>query len=187
MINLTDIWEKVEESSHETAFNYGEVEGLFNLLSSLQDRSTVLEIGVQFGRSTTVFAEVAKDKSFDLTAVDNWGEANGEEAHSHILSQVKKYNWKFTLLSVDSADAGEILRGKTFNLIHIDGDHSYAGVTADCKTWLPRIKKGGYACFDDYGHAGLEGVKKAVDEYIDDKWENIALYGNKLQVFKKIK
>jgi len=182
-----DIYAKVEESSHETAFNRGEVDGLYEVLQSLPEGASILEIGIQFGRSTTVIAEVAKEKWFDFIAVDNWKEENGKEAHSHVLKQMKKYKWDIQILSMDSIGASKMLNNYIFDLVHIDGDHSYLGVKTDCELWLPKIKRGGFACFDDYGHPGIEAVENAVQSYLetDRNFTPYGYYGNKLKVFRK--
>lgn len=187
MKTLDQIYQIVEESSHETAFNRGEVEGLYQIVSKLNKDSKVLEIGVQFGRSTSVIAELQKEIGFDFIAVDNWKEEESQIAKKHINAQILKHDWKFTLLSMSSKDAVNFLPKEKFDLIHIDGDHSYEGVKFDCKTWLPRLNPGGYACFDDYGHPGMDQVKQAITEYMerDRTFSIIDIFGNKLGVFQK--
>jgi predicted O-methyltransferase YrrM len=188
MKTFREVYKIVEESSHETAFNEGEAKGLYWLLQELKPYSVVVEIGVQFGRSTTVIAEVSKEKRFAFYAVDSWKEANGDEAYDHVSAQMQKHFWNFNLISADSIEYSKSFQGD-IDLIHIDGDHSYKGVKADCEAWLGKVISGGYACFDDYGHPGLEDVQKAVDEYIvknRKKWIYIGTYGNKLGVFKRI-
>lgn len=50
-----------------------------------------------------------------------------------------------------------------FDFIYIDANHSYEGVLADIKAWLPKLKKGGVIAGHDYD---LDSVKKAVFELL---------------------
>lgn len=53
-----------------------------------------------------------------------------------------------------------------FNLIHIDGDHSYQGVKQDTIDYLPFLKRGGYVMYHD---VRLDSVKQWTDELIQQK------------------
>ena len=39
---------------------------------------------------------------------------------------------------------------RVFDLMFIDGDHSYDGLMGDCKKLLPYLKPGGYFAIHDY-------------------------------------
>ena len=188
MKTLGEIYQIVEESGHETAFNKGEVEGLLKTLFSIDKPKILVEIGVEFGRSTSVFAEFQKGSAIKTSffAVDNFSYPNLGADRFHVKAQMEKHNWKYVLIERDSQEYAEIF-DLPIDLIHIDGDHSYEGVKKDCQSWLPKVRPGGYACFDDYGHPGLDGVKQAVDEYVGKtgEWDFIKLWGNKLAVFRK--
>ncbi len=182
-----EIYQIVEESSHEAAFNEAECEAMYNVLNRLQIGADVVEIGLQFGRSTTVIAEVAKYKGFNFTAIDFWVEGESPEAKAHLLSQKEKHGWNFNLVDADSGPLGKAWKEPIY-FIHIDGNHTYEGVKADCEGWLDKVTVGGYALFDDYGHDSLPGVYKAVTEYMDVRpgWEFQGRYGNKLGIFRQL-
>jgi hypothetical protein len=63
--------------------------------------------------------------------------------------------------SVDAAQEYE----RQFDLVFIDGDHSYTGCKADIAAWKPLVKEGGWLSGHDYrtDKPGF-GVKQAVDE-----------------------
>ena len=188
MKTFDEIYTIVEESSHETAFNREECEELFNLLLGLPTEAVVVEIGVEFGRSTSVIAEVAKEKKFRFTAIDNWCQKNGQEAEAHIRGQIKKHDWKFDLVNSNSFDLAEDFDDK-IDLLHIDGDHTYEGVRDDILAWVPKVRVGGYICFDDYGHDSLPGVFAACQEYLDKyrkTFKFLGRHGNKLGVYQRI-
>lgn len=187
MKNFDDVYKIVEESSHETAFNKEEAKALFDLLYSIPYKSTIVEIGVQFGRSSSVIAEVQKDQKFDFYAVDSWADVESRKAKEHFLNQVVKHGWDLHQYSLDSIEFSKIFDHR-IDLLHIDGDHSYQGVTADAYAWVPKVKTGGYICFDDYEHEGLPDVTRAINDFMDkrDDIKFIDKYGNKLAVFRKL-
>lgn len=186
MISFDEVYKIVEESASEAAFNREEARELYNLLLLLPEPSNIVEIGIQYGRSTSVIASVAKHKDLRFTAIDNWKQDVSQEARNHVLDQIAKYDWKFNMETADSVHASKSY-ALPINLIHIDGDHEYSSVLEDCRLWLPKVVRGGYALFDDYGHDSLPGVYKAVSEYTTEhpQWKFVGRYGNKLGVFKR--
>jgi predicted O-methyltransferase YrrM len=186
-MTFEEIYQIVEESSHETAFNRGECEALYELCQQLPKKAEVLEIGVQFGRSITVLGLVGKEKGYHVRGVDNWEEDESPKAHAHIQEQIKKYDMPITLLSMSSREAAGLLDFQKFDLIHIDGDHTYEGVKTDIELWSSRVKTGGYFVFDDYEQKGLPDVRWAVNTFVSEHdFRFIGIYGGKLGVFKKL-
>lgn len=185
-MTFEEIYQIVEESSHETAFNLGECEELYNLCMRLPKGGHALEIGVQFGRSLTVIGMVAKERGYDVTGVDNWCEDESPQVQAHISGQIRKYDMPVVLLSMTSEEASELIHHE-LDLIHIDGDHTYEGVKTDIELWKDKVKSGGYLLFDDYGHNSLPDVFQAVNEFIHkEEFEYMGRYGQKLGVFKKL-
>lgn len=54
------------------------------------------------------------------------------------------------LLRAPSVTAAKQFKGRTVDVVYLDGDHTYAGVARDIKAWLPKVKVGGYLCGHDY-------------------------------------
>lgn len=121
------------------------------LLSSLVRRfglQSFLEIG--FGRG---YASVCVAKTFDelgvsdgVTSVDK----KFDENHLTVLKQAFPMSWlkHMTLMEGKSSDVLPTLGGKQFDLVYIDGDHTYEGVKRDwelCKGLASR-----FVLFDDY-------------------------------------
>jgi predicted O-methyltransferase YrrM len=71
------------------------------------------------------------------------------------------------ILRADSLTAAQHCGKEEFDFAFIDADHSYEGCKADIESWLPKVKKGGWMFFHDYGSKNHPGVKKAVDEMFD--------------------
>ena len=63
-------------------------------------------------------------------------------------------------------------RDLTIDLLFIDADHSYKGVSEDWKNWNRFVKKGGVIAFHDYyrtsvrPESGYQGLRRFVDETI---------------------
>jgi hypothetical protein len=73
-----------------------------------------------------------------------------------------------------------------FDLIFIDADHTYPGISRDLVDWWPKVKKGGVFCGHDYTHRSVRarnghkitfGVVEAVDEFV--KKNNLNLFVSK--------
>lgn len=197
MISFEEVYKEVEKSSHETAFNRGECEALYQLSLATTDGANIVEIGVQYGRSTTVLGMVAKEKHLSwVYAVDNWSEPESPEAKAHVEEFIKWLNLPVKIWSMSSVEAErKWLNEMDIHLLHIDGDHTYKGVFEDCELWMPKVKVGGFACFDDYREHIHPEVVKAVNDYIAKantqfdyvQWEFVRLAGEKLAIFRRVK
>lgn len=101
-------------------------------------------------------------------------------------------------ISYIEGDSYEVIRqwgeGCAFDLIFVDGDHSYDGVLRDC-CWTEFVNEGGYAVFhdcydyDDPGkaHELVPGVNKAVEEWWSgaDNWRELRSAGT-CRVFRRV-
>lgn len=182
-MNFEQVYAQADRSATEAAYSREECEKLFNLCIKLGPKANAVEIGVQYGRSTTVIGMCAKERGFHFTAIDNWSENDDTKEHVELLL-ISEMKLPINLISQGSVQASKKYRRK-IDLIHIDGDHSYEGVNADINAWLPKVKKGGFVIFDDYGPDSLPGVYKAVGEH-SDKLQFLGRFGGKLGLFKKL-
>jgi ADP-heptose:LPS heptosyltransferase len=62
------------------------------------------------------------------------------------------------------------LADRRFCFAHVDAD-LYESVRQACEFVYPRMEKGGFIVFDDYGASTCPGAKKAVDEFFSGKLE----------------
>lgn len=67
-----------------------------------------------------------------------------------------------------SFDAAPLFPDEHFDWVYVDASHYYEDVKRDLADWLPKVKRGGYFCGDDYGRRSFwdHGVTRAVDELI---------------------
>jgi len=48
-------------------------------------------------------------------------------------------------------------KDRTFDYVHIDGDHSYQGVKLDFKMFWPKVTSGGFLAIHDIGSPDKDG------------------------------
>jgi predicted O-methyltransferase YrrM len=87
-----------------------------------------------------------------------------------------------------SDEAIEALKGQLFDVLVIDGDHSYAGVKTDFDLYGSLVRRGGFIIFDDYDVKDWPDIKTYVDDEVMDRPE-LALVGADFRtaVFRVVK
>jgi len=68
-------------------------------------------------------------------------------------------------LSTEDEAIQEAARSR-YNVLIIDGDHSYSGVKDDFLNYGPLVKRGGYIVFDNYDDPNWPGLKDFVDREV---------------------
>ncbi len=151
---------------------------------SVQSRDlSVLEIGSLFGINLGILYETCRDffESIHLTAIDPLDGYYGQQVTDTITNvpitpDVFYHNLRkldvplkdvslLKGLSTDEkilADAGL----KQYNLLVIDGDHSYGSVKFDFEHYLPAVDIGGLIIFDDYSTEHWPEVAEFVDKEV---------------------
>jgi hypothetical protein len=96
------------------------------------------------------------------------------KTYTHLVNFSKAYP---NILSVLKGDSSTLLRtfpDNTFDMIYVDGDHTYEGVVKDLEVAYQKIKPGGWLMGHDYEMNMKKaktvyqfGVKKAVDEFCE--------------------
>lgn len=70
--------------------------------------------------------------------------------------------------------------------LHIDGDHSFEGISGDILEWFRHLKAGGYISFHDYGDSNWPAVKEVVDITMSGQELQPTFSVDKLITFKKV-
>tara|TARA_R110002020_G_scaffold46298_10_gene131820 strand:+ start:82 stop:618 length:537 start_codon:yes stop_codon:yes gene_type:complete len=167
---------------------YKDVFGHFNFEQVYQDEvnkaldgDQFLEIGCYLGRSTIYLAELIKEsgKNIKLHVIDTFkGEGNTKDEEMFL----DKFNKNVETAGVEdviithigtSDELCEKFEDKQLDFIYVDGLHTYDGVKADIKNYLPKIKKGKIFAGHDYQ---FEPVRTAVNESLGA--ENLTFYQN---------
>lgn len=157
-------------------------------LSNLYDicnNKNVLELGSMAGMSSYVIANVANH----LDCVDVWSDTQEHLSHDPLQASIYQ-QYKDDLPNVfksfqdncsEFIQSGKIKmhRGYTqnrvndfedesFDIILIDADHSYVGVSRDFGLYKSKVKKDGLIVFHDYGDWMWTGIGKFVNERISE-------------------
>lgn len=201
-------------------------EWLFSIVKTLPLSSNVLEIGTNYGRVTTTLGLSCLGTDRRVFAVDwmlgGWCEREKEEKKNIYIpfvdNLVRTGAWEkivpipmcstggnsFINLGMDSAFSFIQTMGISFDLIYLDGDHSYSGVLKELCLYSTLLNVGGFICGDDvetYGvpfiqawpnpdkfrlHDGLTAAQ-AVFEFFMDNSQYVPISGPGNQFgFKKI-
>lgn len=157
----------------------GSIEGLREMVSTLPDGLTIVEVGCYAGESTAVLAEKAKL----LVCVDPWDPELFKSRPPGVTMddvklafKVRMYPWRaileargggLNIFSAKSIDVAERHFDQSIDLVYIDADHFYASVVADIRAWLPKVKPGGWIGGHDYNDERWKPeVNRAVDEVL---------------------
>ena len=101
------------------------------------------------------------------------------------LDIVNKHNHSFELIKGNSSNTEIINKVKNmnikFDIIFIDGDHTYEGVKLDFFNYASFLKDDGLLIFDDYNKAPTnKGVFKFINDHLinNSNYEHIQFYDN---------
>ena len=75
----------------------------------------------------------------------------------------------FTPLKGDATELSKQFEDNSIDLVIIDMEHTYEAVKNDIRTWLPKVKDGGYLIGDDYNEGWFPGVCRAVNELLPER------------------
>lgn len=143
--------------------------GMWERWLPLDQLKTGLEIGSFEGASAVWLMDHCPNLT--LTCVDIFGPAFDDvtgEYEQRFERNVAEYGDRIIKMKGKSADVLKTLPQRSqFDLIYIDGDHSYEGALIDAQLAFPLLKKGGILIFDDYNNPQF-GVFKAVNEFLED-------------------
>jgi predicted O-methyltransferase YrrM len=150
------------------------------LIDLIPHRGTMVEVGSLAGFSTRVFA-----RHFDkVISVDPYtaGYDDARDKNSNAL-RLRLAGDVFTLRFIDdpkvvqyrepSVIAARRFDDRSLDFVYVDGDHTFEGVTADIRAWLPKIRSGGVIAGDDFS---WDGVARAVHaelprfEVVEGRW-----------------
>jgi len=154
----------------------------------------IVEIGSYRGKSALCLASGARSvgSGAKLMAVDLWTLGAGttperyssEETWDVFQKRVLSWGFNGVILpemgaSVEVAQWCAECQDK-LDVLFLDGDHTYADVSADFRAWSPFVAPGGYVAFHDYGTKWPTGVDRVVAEEVvakPDIWGEFSVEG----------
>lgn len=151
-------------------FHHGE-----QILSLVEQHrpAVCVELGTWQGASAIPVARSIRRWGGRLTCVDTWGgSVDGNPTSLQpwmLLSCVRNMaqagvSGNIRLIPCTTHDAAPWWTDP-IDYLYVDADHSYEGVLADLRAWVPHVKPGGLILGDDYDSAIFPGVKAAWDDF----------------------
>jgi len=150
------------------------------------DTLDILEIGSYKGKSTVVWSQACSSR---IVAIEPFcgppevPELAGVSTEQDFLNNTKQYCDQIRLIKKYSNDLSiyDDLLNQTFDIIFIDGDHSYGAVVNDVKLALQHVTKNGLIMLHDYWVNAapdfkFKGVCDAVHEYLMYKRRFLSLH-----------
>jgi len=141
---------------------------------------TVVEIGSWLGHSAIALAQGASAgghlAGVRIYCVDHWRGSPQTGCVDDPLELYDRFWQHITEASLTrfvvpifehSVPASNLFNQRPIDLLYIDGDHAYAAVQADLRSWVPHVRPGGTICGDDY----LE-VRPAVTDFFNG-WPHV--------------
>jgi len=150
-----------------------------DLLNTMDKNLVVCEIGVFKGDFSKIMLDILSPKELHLIDTFNGMMCSGDKDGNDItwVNLDEEYLNVTNMFSnndnvyIHKGFSTDILNGfenNYFDMIYIDGDHSYEGVKSDLKLSFSKVKDGGLICGHDYISSKFEDVVRAVDEFCDD-------------------
>ena len=92
---------------------------------------------------------------------------------------LKKYKKNVSLLKGNTKKTLKELDISNFDMVYVDGGHSFDTVYFELNYLLDNLKKNCFILCDDYLHDEAKGVKEAIDKTIRERNLNIKIYENR--------
>jgi predicted O-methyltransferase YrrM len=143
-----------------------ELEMLFELAHGCRPDARVLEIGSYLGASTCFLAAGLRGARASIVCVDTWQNQTMpdgiRDTFAVFKTNVKAIRHHLTPIRKSSSDVTPDELGGEFDLIFLDGDHSYKQARADFELVSSLMTPGGVLAFHD--SLFYEGVSRVVGE-----------------------
>ena len=153
----------------------------FGALIDMRNYKICAEIGVEYGNFSESILKSDIDK---LYLIDCWksqlnyndmcnrDQEKQDEIYAKVVEKFSDNN-RVSIIRDYSLDACRMFNDKYFDFVYLDSDHSYDHVKLELRKWYKKVKDGGMLAGHDYFDGIVNGttfgVKKAVDEFIEEK------------------
>lgn len=120
-----------------------------------------LEIGSHVGGSLVVAHEVLQFENSVCVDLEGAGSGGYSGSRKHLIAAVEKNRIPCTVINGDSHDPDvvkQVQKQAPFDLVYIDGDHSFRGALMDYLDYSPMAR---FVAMDDVHHRGWPDVGKA--------------------------
>ena len=153
------------------------------MLSLVPKHGVYAEIGVFQGKFSDAITTILQPKQLVLidlfTGTMGSGDQDGNSFSyvnlDDVYTRLKEYSVRYPALQVlkgDSVSSLATFENDSFDMVYIDGDHSYEGCKRDLEISFEKVRNGGWIMGHDYemnmnkAHTAYTfGVRQAVDEF----------------------
>ena len=149
-----------------------------------------LEIGTHYGHSlSNILQSNYASKCLAIDLFQRWADGTIQNMEKLANDNAKKFNihnYEYKIVKGNSQNRDVVEEVEKYfpngiDLLFIDGDHSYKGITEDFKRYFSLVNKGGYIIFDDYlpyknGNKERD-APKAINKIVTDNSEKIVDIG----------
>lgn len=141
---------------------------------NINNKIKILELGVYQGRGTSLWNVelINSGVNYEYYAVDHFLGSNEHskeiDYYNNTLNNLQPIIERIKVIKNDSLSESKNYDDEYFDIVYIDASHEYLPVKNDILSWLPKVKKGGIICGDDYT-PGWPGVVQAVNEIFENK------------------
>lgn len=137
-------------------------------LVSKFNNPTIVELGVDYGYSTFVFANSLKGTSGTIYGIDLFQgdvHAGMRNTYDTVINNIKTHD--VSNIEIISGDFTEVSKkwDKPIDILHIDGLHTYEAVKNDFNCWSKFVKENGIILFHDTAipHFGIKDFFREID------------------------
>lgn len=151
--------------SHFKCSGYG-----LGAMVAKMDKPKVLEIGTDVGDTANFLLD--SNPELFLYSVDpywNYVDWNGkslderEDMYNRMMFRLAGYSNRFKQIRKTSDQAAPDFEDESFDVVFIDGLHTYDQLTIDCNNYYSKVKPGGVFAGHDFN--AIEGVNRAAKEF----------------------
>lgn len=161
------------------------------ILKRLPQKALAAEVGVLAG--TLALYLLGNRPGLTLIMVDNWAPTE-EQPEAYRLTRdpaahktleecelsrrrakgkVGRFGVRAKILFMPSVEAAKTIADKSLDMVFLDGDHSFEGVSSDLAAWAPKVRKGGFLGGHDFRNDDPEfdfsGVERAVRQWAGNR------------------
>ncbi len=159
-------------------------------VAEAKEGDELVEVGTFLGKSAAYMALKIQEsgKRLQFEVVDSWDETDyanwwtsldndpprpwpvtclyGMSLYKAFIFCMRAVDARGTVMPIRmrSIEAAAKFKDQSLSFVFIDANHLYAGINADIKAWMPKVKPGGLLGGHDYDVALWPDVKRAVDE-----------------------
>ncbi len=182
MLTFEQAFEFTQMVGSHTSFEDQESRAYFAILMTLPEGSRIAEIGLQFGRSSSIALQVALERGLKYIGIDPFTDEYGQRAMPLWNQMAKQIGADYSLFQANSCNFPIYCE---LAAILIDGDHSEEQVYSDCERFLPHVTH--FAFLHDYQRESNPEIEAAAKRYFGQhpEWSYLGIVCT-LGIWKRI-